>query len=143
MLRNVHVLNLENVVKDPRYSSTTFVLIHGGYPADREAIWLASVKNVYLDCSATGTLAYPTEFKDVLKRWLETFPEKITFGTDAYPYSETIGAEQGYWIAVQSGRSALAAALAEMIAAREITHAQALAMARAFLHDTAASLYRR
>src|SRR5262249_31002713 len=26
MLRNVHVLNLENVLKDPRYASTTFVL---------------------------------------------------------------------------------------------------------------------
>ena len=143
MLRNVHVLNLENVVKDPRYTSTTFVLIHGGYPADREAIWLTSVKNVYLDSSATGMLAYPTEFKDILKRWLETFPDKITFGTDAFPYSEKIGAEAVYWIGVQSGRSALAAALAEMIAAREITHAQALSMARAFLHDTAAGLYRR
>jgi len=143
MLRNVHVLNLENVVKDPRYASTTFVLIHGGYPADREAIFLASVKNVYLDSSATGMLAYPTEFKDILKRWLETYPEKVTFGSDAFPYSDKIGAEAVYWIGVQSGRSALAAALAEMIAAREITHAQALSMARAFLHDTAAGLYRR
>ena len=87
-------------------------------------------------------LAYPTEFKDILKRWLETFPDKITFGTDAFPYSDTIGAEAVYWIGVQSGRSALAAALAEMIAAREITHAQALSMARAYLHDTAAGLYR-
>jgi uncharacterized protein len=26
------VLNLENVLKDPRYLDTTFVLIHGGYP---------------------------------------------------------------------------------------------------------------
>jgi hypothetical protein len=142
MLRNVHVLNLENVVKDPRYAQTTFVLIHGGWPSDREAIFMTSVKNVYLDSSATGMLAYPTEFKDILKRWLETFPDKITFGTDAFPYSDTIGAEAVYWIGVQSGRSALAAALAEMIAAREITHAQALSMAHAYLHDTAAGLYR-
>jgi hypothetical protein len=143
MLRNVHVLNLENVVKDPRYASTTFVLIHGGYPADREAIFLASAKNVYLDSSATGMLAYPTEFKEILKRWLETYPDKVTFGSDAFPYSDKIGAEAVYWIAVQSGRSALAAALAEMIAAHEITRPQALSMARAFLHDTAAGLYRR
>jgi len=143
MLRNVHVLNLENFVKDPRYASTTFVLIHGGYPADREAIFLASAKNVYLDSSATGMLAYPTEFKEILKRWLEAYPDKITFGTDAFPYSDRIGAEAVYWIAVQSGRSALAAALAEMIAAHEITHAQALAMARAFLHDTTAGLYKK
>ncbi|HEV3138886.1 MAG TPA: amidohydrolase family protein, partial [Vicinamibacterales bacterium] len=111
MLRNVHVLNLENVLKDPRYASTVFVLIHGGYPADREAIWLAAMKNVYLDSSGTELLAYPTEFKDILKRWLETFPDKVTFGTDAYPYSETIGAEEVYWVGVQASRSALAAAL--------------------------------
>jgi len=142
-LRNVFVLNLENIVKDPRYASTIFVLIHGGFPADREAVWLASAKNVYLDSSATGLIAYPTEFKDILKRWLETFPEKITFGSDAFPYSETIGAESVYWVAVQSGRAALAAALAEMVAAHEITHAQALLMARAYLHDTTASIYAR
>jgi hypothetical protein len=143
MLRSVNVLNLENVVKDPRYASTVFVLIHGGYPADREAIWLAAMKNVYLDSSGTGLLAYPTELKDILKRWLETFPDKITFGTDAYPYSDAIGAEDVYWIGVQSGRAALAAALAEMIVAREITHAQALTMAHAYLHDTTAGIYGR
>ena len=30
---------------------TTFVMIHGGYPLEREAIWLAAMKNVYLDSS--------------------------------------------------------------------------------------------
>jgi hypothetical protein len=43
---------------------------------------------------------------------------------------------------VQTTRTALAAALAEMIAAREITEAQAMTMARGYLHDNAASLYR-
>jgi hypothetical protein len=42
-LRKGGVLNLENVVKDPRYLNTTFVLIHGGYPYFREVIWLASM----------------------------------------------------------------------------------------------------
>jgi hypothetical protein len=30
-IRKGDVLNLENVLKDPRYLDTTFVLIHGGY----------------------------------------------------------------------------------------------------------------
>src|SRR5713226_9714507 len=51
-LRGVNVLNLENVLRDPRYAATTFVLIHGGYPFHREAILLASMKNVYIDSSA-------------------------------------------------------------------------------------------
>src|SRR5919197_1527092 len=141
-LRGVNVLNLENVLRDPRYATTTFVLIHGGYPFDREAILLASKKNVYLDSSATELILYPTEFKTVLKHWLETFPERVTFGTDAYPYNAALGVEEVYWMGAHTSRTALAAALAEMIAAREITEVQALPMARAYLHDTAAALYK-
>jgi predicted TIM-barrel fold metal-dependent hydrolase len=46
-------------------------------------IWLASMKNVYLDSSEIETLVYPSELKNVLKFWLETYAEKITFGSDA------------------------------------------------------------
>jgi len=141
-LRNVNVLNLENVVRDPRYRATTFVLIHGGYPFERQAIFLASMKNVYLDSSGTELILYPNEFKNVLRNWLETFPEKVTFGTDAYPYNDALGVEEVYWVGIQSSRTALAAALAEMIAAREIPESRALEIARGYLHDTAAALYK-
>jgi predicted TIM-barrel fold metal-dependent hydrolase len=87
-------------------------------------------------------MLYPTEFKNVLRRWLEVYPEKLTFGTDAFPYNEALGVEEVYWMGVQTTRTALAAALAEMIAAREITEPQAMAIARGYLHDNAASLYR-
>jgi hypothetical protein len=141
-LRNGDVLNLEHVVRDPRHRLTTFVLIHGGYPHDREAIWLTSTKNVYLDSSATELLAYPTEFKTVLRRWLEVFPEKVTFGTDAFPYNEALGVEEVYWMGVHTARTSLAAALAEMIADREISEKQAMKIAHDYLHDTAAGLYK-
>jgi hypothetical protein len=140
-LSNVNVLNLENVLRDPRYGRTVFVLIHGGYPFDREAVFMASMRNVYLDSSATELMLYPTEFKDVLRRWLELYPEKITFGTDAYPFGGALGVEEAYWLGVQSTRTALAAALAEMVAAHEIDEARALAVAHMYLHDTAAGLY--
>jgi hypothetical protein len=141
-VRGVSVLNLENVLRDPRYLTTTFVLIHGGYPLDREAIWLTAMKNVYLDSSATELMLYPTEFKNVLRRWLEIYPEKVTFGTDAFPYNEALGVEEVYWMGAHTARTALAAALAEMIAAREVTERQALTMAHGYLHDTAAALYK-
>jgi hypothetical protein len=48
---------------------------------------------VYLDSSAMELVLYPTEFKEMLRRWLETYPEKITFGTDAFPFGETLGVE--------------------------------------------------
>jgi len=136
-----NVMNLESVLRDPRYASTTFVLIHGGYPLEREAIWLAAMKNVYLDSSLGELVQYPSAFKDTLKLWLETFPDKITFGTDCFPYNEVLGAEESYWLGAESSRTALAAALAEMVSENEISEARALELARGYLHDNAVKLY--
>ena len=136
-----NIMNLENILRDPRYASTTFVMIHGGYPLEREAIWLAAVKNVYMDSSFMEIVMYPSEFKHTLKQWLETFPDKITFGTDSFPYNETLGAEESYWLGVQSSRMALAAALAEMVSMGEVNEAQALQLAHGYLHDNAVALY--
>ena len=136
-----NIFNLENIVRDPRYSATTFVMIHGGYPYEREAIWLAAVKNVYMDSSLMEIAMYPSEFKKSLKIWLETFPDKITFGTDCFPYNEILGAEESYWLGVQSARTALAAALAEMVSEGEVSESQALQLAHGYLHDNAVAIY--
>ena len=140
-VRGVNVLNLENILHDPRYSRTTFVLIHGGVPFNREASFLAALKNVYLDSSASWFAMGPTELKEMLRQWLGMFPEKVTFGTDAFPLDASLGAEEGYWIAVHETRSALAAALAEMVAAHEVGESAALRFAHGYLHDNAAALY--
>ncbi len=140
-LSQSNIMNLENVLRDPRYRSTTFVMIHGGYPLEREAIWLAAMKNVYLDSSEMELIQYPSAFKDTLKTWLETFPDKITFGTDCFPYNQVLGAEESYWLGAESSRQALAAALAEMISENEITETRALEFAHAYLHDNAVKLY--
>jgi len=140
-LSQSNIMKLESVLRDPRYASTIFVMIHGGYPLEREAIWLAAMKNVYLDSSFGELAQYPSAFKDTLKMWLETFPDKVTFGTDCFPYNEVLGAEESYWLGAQSSRMALAAALAEMISEGEITEPRALELAHAYLHDTAVKLY--
>jgi len=140
-LSESNIMNLESVLRDPRYAATTFVMIHGGYPLEREAIWLAAMKNVYLDSSFGELAQYPSAFKDTLKLWLETFPDKITFGTDCFPYNEVLGAEESYWLGVKSSRTALAAALAEMVSEGEINETRALELAHAYLHDTAVKLY--
>ena len=140
-LSESNIMNLENILRDPRYASTIFVMIHGGYPLEREAIWLAAVKNVYMDSSLMEVVMYPAAFKDSLRQWLETFPDKITFGTYSFPYNEALGGEESYWLGVQTSRTALAAALAEMVSLGEITEPKALEIAHAYLHDTAVSLY--
>lgn len=135
------IMNLENVLRDPRYSKTTFIMIHGGYPYEREAIFLAAVKNVWMESSYQELVMYPSEFKHSLKQWLELFPDKITFGTDSFPYNDALGAEESTWLGVQSARYALAAALAEMVSMGEVTEKQALELARGYLHDNAMKIY--
>jgi uncharacterized protein len=141
MVEESSVMGLENILRDPRYDNVTFVLLHGGYPHQGEAIWLTARKNVFLDSSLMGIFVYPAELHRILKQWLELFPDKIVFGSDTFPLSDANGAEETYWLATKSARLALAAALAEMVSEKEITETQAIQMAQAYLHDTAAKIY--
>jgi hypothetical protein len=136
-----NAMDLEDILRDPRYKDTTFVMIHGGYPYDQQSIWLAALPNVYLDSSEFILLVFPTEYSHILKRWLEIFPEKIVFGSDAFPYSREVNVPATYWLGVQTARTAMAAALAEMVSAGEITETKALAIARGYFHDNTAKLF--
>src|SRR4030088_461479 len=93
-LKQGHVLNLENVLRDPRYKHVTFVLLHGGWPYYKEAALLTAVKNVYLDTSLQSELLYPSQFKNVLKELITLFPDKMMFASDAFPFSDALGAEE-------------------------------------------------
>ena len=140
-LRQGNVLNLENVVRDVRYKNVTFVLIHGGWPYEREAALLTAVKNVYLDTSFQSEMLYPSRFKDVLKLLLTIYPDKMMYGSDAFPFNDALGAEESMWLAARTSRTALAAALSELVQEGAITEPKALEMARNYLHDTAARMY--
>ena len=140
-LRNGNPLNLENVLRDPRYSKVNFVLIHGGYPYTLDMIWLTAAKNVYTDSSLMGYYVYPSELKNILKQWISLFPEKIMFASDAFPFNDAVGAEETFWLASRSARTAVAAALAELVSEGAITEEKALELARLYLHDNAAKLY--
>jgi hypothetical protein len=140
-LRGGNPLNLENVLRDPRYSNVNFVLIHGGYPYTLDMIWLTAAKNVYTDSSLMGYYVYPSELKNILKQWISLYPEKIMFASDAFPFNDAVGAEETFWLAVRSARTAVAAALAELVSEGAFTEEKALELARLYLHDNAAKLY--
>src|SRR5215813_2266133 len=131
----------ENVLRDPRYKDVIFVLVHGGWPYEKEAALLTAVRNVYLDTSFQSELLYPSQFKDVLKQMITLFPDKMMYGSDAFPFSDVLGAEESFWLAAHTTRTALAAALAELVSERAITQEKALELARLYLHDNAAKLY--
>ena len=136
-----NVLNLESVLRDPRYKNVTFVLLHGGWPYEREAALLTAVKNVYLDTSFQTEMLYPSQFKDVVKQMLTLFPDKMMYGSDAFPFNDALGAEESMWLAARTTRTALAAALAELVEEGALTEKKALELARGYLHDNAARLY--
>jgi uncharacterized protein len=140
-LRNGNPLNLENVLRDPRYSKVNFVLIHGGYPYTLDMIWMTAAKNVYTDSSLMGYYVYPSELKNILKQWISLFPERMMFGSDAFPFGEAVGAEETFWLAARSARTAVAAALAELVSEGAFSEEKALELARLYLHDNAAKLY--
>jgi len=140
-MRNGNPLNLENVLRDPRYKNVKFVLIHGGYPYTLDMIWLTAAKNVYTDSSLMGYYVYPSELKSILKQWISLYPERIMFGSDAFPFNDAVGAEETFWLASRSARTAVAAALAELVSEGAFTEGKALELARMYLHDNAAKLY--
>jgi uncharacterized protein len=140
-LRNGNVLNLENVVRDARYKNVTFVLVHGGWPYEREAALMTAVKNVYLDTSFQSEMLYPSQFKDVVKLLLTLYPDKMMYGSDAFPFNDALGAEESFWLAARTTRTGLAAALAELVEEGAISEERALQLARNYLHDNAARLY--
>jgi hypothetical protein len=63
------------------------------------------------------------------------------FGTDGYPFSESMGWEEATWIASHNGRQALGLALTGMVRDGEIKPKRAIEIAQQVLRGTAAGLY--
>jgi hypothetical protein len=141
-VRGASPLLLESVLNDPELRKTNFVMVHGGWPFTREITPLLDKPNAYLDYSAQSLLLTPATLAQTLREWLEWVPEKVMFGTDAYPYSDEMGWEESGWIAARRGREALAIALRAMMRDDGISRDRALELARMVLRDNARKLYR-
>jgi len=134
-------LNLESVLNDQALRQTNFVMVHGGWPFTREITALLQKPNAYLDFSAQSLLLPAPTLARTIREWLEFVPEKVMFGTDAYPYSKEMGWEESGWVASRTGRQALAIALTGMMRVGEISHSRALELARMVLRENAKKLY--
>jgi predicted TIM-barrel fold metal-dependent hydrolase len=134
-------LLLEPIFNDPRLKDTRFVMLHGGWPFVRQAGALLQKPNVYLDISQEALTFPPRTLAGWLREWLETYPDKVLFGTDGYPFSASMGWEESTWIASHNARQALGLALTGMMRDGEISRARAEAIANDVLHATAESLY--
>jgi predicted TIM-barrel fold metal-dependent hydrolase len=141
-VRGANPLFLESVLNDPTLRKTNFVMVHGGWPFTREITALLEKPNAYLDYSAQSLILPPATLAQTLREWLDFVPEKVLFGTDAYPYSDEMGWEESGWIAARRGREALAIALTTMMRDDVISRDHALELARMVLRENARKLYR-
>ena len=132
---------LEPVFNDPALRKTKFVMLHGGWPFVREAGSLLQKPNVYLDLSQQALSFPPRALATWLREWLETFPDKVLFATDGYPFSDAMGWEESTWIASRNARQALGLALTGMVLDGEISRPRAAEIVTMVLHGNADTLY--
>lgn len=132
---------LEPVVTDPSLRGTTFLLVHGGWPFPRHTLSLFGKPNVYADISFLGSVNSPALTAGVIREWLTFFPEKVLFGSDAYPDTPELGWEEWGWLGATGARKALAMALTAMMLDGDITRDRAMELARMVLRENAVKLY--
>jgi hypothetical protein len=134
-------LLLEAVFNDPALRKTNFVVVHGGYPFTKEMGSLMSKPNVYADFSAQTFFTYPRELSEILRNWLEAYPDKILFGTDAFSFGAEVDWGEVAWLSNTTARQALALALTGMMNDGEINRERAMELARMSLRENATKLY--
>jgi predicted TIM-barrel fold metal-dependent hydrolase len=141
-LSGANPLHLESVFNDLSLRNTKFVIIHGGWPFERQAGAMALKPNVYVDFSAQPFLRSTRAVSEMLREWLEFFPEKILFGTDAYSEDTPLANwEEKAWLTTRTTREALAAALTRMMEEGQITRSRAEELARLVFRENAIGLY--
>jgi len=89
-----------------------------------------------------GSVNLPAVTAGVLREWLTFFPEKVLFGSDAYPDTAELGWEEWGWLGATGARKALAMALTAMMLDGDISRERAHELARMVLRDNAATLYK-
>lgn len=134
--------------------NTKFLLLHGGYPYDKETTCLLAHDNVYTDFSCANIYHHSRALGARIRDALEWYPEKIMYGTDAYS-DRSIGMlggmpvrpnplsgwEEKAWLMDRTGREALGFALTGMYRDGIVDSARAEEMMQDVMVRNAAALY--
>jgi len=134
---------LEPLFNDPALRKTNFVMLHGGWPYTREVAPLLVKPNAYVDISMQGLSQPSSETARALRTWLEMVPEKVLFGTDAYPYAPAanMGWEESAYVSSETVRRALGIALTAMAREGSVTRERAVEIGKMVLRGNAERLY--
>ncbi len=140
---NGNPILLGSAMADPTLQKTKWLLVHGGYPFDKEIGPLLLRPNVYADVSVQDLVRSPTELGESLRRWFELAPERVCFATDAAsdPSAPQLRWPELTFLGADTTRAALAIALSRMISDGLVTRAQALQIGKGVLRDNALTLH--
>jgi len=127
---------LEPSFNDSTLRGTNFVIVHGGGIYAAHAGAMLSKPNVYLDMSAMTLVYSAASLAPMLRSWLEQYPEKVLFGTDAFGAWDVQA-----WLGTMTARQALGIALTAMMRDGDITRARAQELATMVMRTNAGKLY--
>ena len=130
-------------IADPSLQKTRWLLVHGGFPFDKETGPLLLRPNVWADVSVQDLVRSPTELGESLRRWFELAPERVCFASDAAsdPSAPQLRWPELTYLAAETTRAALAIALSRMIGDGMVTRAQALEIGKGVLRENALALH--
>lgn len=134
VIANTRPLLVANLLRD--YPRVRFDLFHAGWPWPNEVMAMAKMfPNAYADFCWTHILS-PASARQALDEMIGAVPSNkiLGFGGD-YRHVELTCAHSVI------ARDNIARVLAARVEAKEMTEDEALALARAFLHDNPASLF--
>jgi predicted TIM-barrel fold metal-dependent hydrolase len=136
------VAHLENILTNPRFFGTQFVLIHGGFPDVEDAAYQSLKPHVWIDVSAQ-TFFYPMpELVERLRIYLIYSASSVLFGTDVSSFPSVPGGPEVQHIVLSKKlRDALNLALAGMVQDGLMTVEEAISVGRGVLHENAERLY--
>lgn len=128
---------LMDLLRFPAYRACRVILVHGGYPYQREAAYMANVlPRVYCDVSEGIPFAGPAA-RAIFAEVLEMAPlSKVVYGSDGYSLPEI------NFTSAKLAKQALGQVLDNLVADGFLDPAGAHDAARMILADTARELYR-
>jgi hypothetical protein len=140
---NGNPILLGTAMADPTLQKVKWLLVHGGFPFDKEIGPLLLRPNVYADVSVQDLVRSPTELGESLRRWFELAPERVCFATDAAsdPSAPQLRWPELTYLGAETTRAALALALSRMISDGLVTKAQALEIGKGVLRENALTLH--
>ena len=127
---------LMELLRFPAYRACRVILVHTGYPYQREAGYMAHVlPRVYCDISE-GVPFAGSGAPAILRELVEMAPlHKISYGSDAYTLPEPI------YASAKIGRRAVQQVMGELVEAEVLSEADAVTTGAAILSGTARELY--